>query len=183
MLQTYGTPDATWNYGAGEAMHLDLPDGPLDLDWQHCGRTSDFLAAFFSTALGGSERGATEARHNISYLVNELLENAVKFRSSGGVALESTVAADAFKLCVIHALDKASAAKFQEVLAGLEGRDPGELMIERIEQNAADPESTASGLGLLTLMGDYKVRLSWNFHWQEGSDSVRLETHAMLPLG
>ena len=61
-------------------------------------------------------------------------------------------------------------------------RDPGELLIERIEANAADENSSGSGLGLLTLMNDYGARLGWDFRSSTSGSAVTLSTHAALTL-
>jgi hypothetical protein len=75
-----------------------------------------------------------------------------------------------------------TAEKFQALLAELTTRDPGELLIERIEANAADETSSGSGLGLLTLMNDYGARLGWSFSEQPGGHTVLLSTYASLTL-
>ncbi len=168
-------------FGAG-AVRLRLPDGPLDLGWHHCGMTSDFLSAFFATGIVDSRIDTNEARHNMRYLVNEVLENAVKFRSAGDIVIESLLAEKDFRLCVSNAIEKDVALRFQDMLAGIEGRDPQELLIERIERNAVDSTSSGSGLGLLTLMSDYGVRMGWNFHENEDRESTRVDTHAVLAL-
>ena len=64
-----------------------------------------------------------------------------------------------------------------EITAG----DPGEMLIKRIEANAAG--AGGSGLGLLTLMSDYGARLSWKFQ-PNGTPNgpVYTETLARLRL-
>ena len=74
------------------------------------------------------------------------------------------------------------ASRFQSLLSELTARDPGELLIERIEANAADETSSGSGLGLLTLMNDYGARLGWNFSDAPADGTVVLSTHASLTL-
>jgi len=61
-------------------------------------------------------------------------------------------------------------------------RDPGELLIERIEANAAEPFGSGSGLGLLTLMNDYGARLGWTFRQETPEDPILLHTFAELAL-
>ena len=73
-------------------------------------------------------------------------------------------------------------AAFQAFLAEVETRDAGELLIERIEANAADDSSNGSGLGILTLMNDYGARLGWRFEQQEEGEPVRVEIYAALTL-
>jgi hypothetical protein len=75
-----------------------------------------------------------------------------------------------------------AAGKFQGLLAEITTRDPGELLIERIEANAADENSSGSGLGILTLMNDYGARLGWHFSEAPAGGTIVLVTRASLSL-
>jgi hypothetical protein len=181
MLQEFGTTELT-NGGAAEANRVRLAEGPLELSWHHCSTTSDFLGDFFASLATRSQGDYNEARHSIGYLINELLENAVKFRAPGDIVVEATLADGNFEVCVANLVPEETARRFQGLLADIVSRDPGELLIERIEQNAADPLSSGSGLGLLTLMSDYGVRLGWKFRRDSPDGPVVLETYAALTL-
>ena len=61
----------------------------------------------------------------------------------------------------------------REITAG----DPGDLLIQRIEANAAGTGS-GSGLGILTLMNDYGVRLTWD---EQGARAAVERKHASPP--
>jgi hypothetical protein len=72
---------------------------------------------------------------------------------------------------------------FQALLGEITAGDPGELLLQRIEANAADENASGSGLGILTLMNDYGVRFCWTFTPAPPTDErVLLETIARLPL-
>lgn len=161
---------------------LLLADGPIDLAWHHCGTTSEFLGEFFALSHAKNGRDYNEARHSIGYLVNELLENAVKFRAPGDILVESSLEGGLFEIKVTNLIGPETAERFKALLADLTARDPGELLIERIEANAADSSSGGSGLGLLTLMSDYGARLGWTFRDAAEGGQVRLETFAALDL-
>lgn len=180
MQEQYGTTELS-NGADAAANRLLLSDGPLELSWHHCSTTSDFLGDFFGS-LARNTHTYNEARHGIGYLVNELLENAVKFRAPGDIAIDATLEDGNFELRVSNCVAEETARRFQALLAEITERDPGDLLIERIEQNAADPSSSGSGLGLLTLMNDYGVRLGWKFLRDAPSGPVRLETYAALTL-
>ncbi len=181
MKRQIGTVDFTANF-RNKAVRLEFKEGPLDLRWHHCGVTSDFLSEFYLAGLSGDQLKKKDARHSISYLVNELLENAVKFRSSNLIIIETLLDDNEFRLCISNSLEEAVANDFQRVLSDLMAGDPGELLIERIEMNAADPESKGSGLGLLTLMNDYGARLGWTFRRDERQPTIWLEAQAALTL-
>lgn len=166
------------------AARLTLYDGPLELGWVHAGATADFIGAFFAELAAKAGLDGNDARHGISYLVNELVENAVKFRApdAGEVTLSARLDGAIFELLLTNIAADETAARFGAILDEIVSRDPGELLIERIEANAADDSSTGSSLGILTLMSDYGVRMNWTFEPDAKGTLVRVETYAALPL-
>ena len=163
------------------SVNIILAEGPLAVSWQHASATCEFLGDLFAHhhAQGGADYN--EARHAIIYLVNELLENAIKFRNPGDIMLLCSLEDGNLELAVCNSTAPAVAEKFQSLLSEITSRDPGELLIERIEANAADETSSASGLGLLTLMNDYGARLGWTFEQNDGG-AIVLRTYASLTL-
>lgn len=179
MTTLFGTPDIA--IGMKESVsRVRLFDGPLDLSWRHCATTSDFIADLFALRFQSSRNDYMEARHSIGYLVNELIENAVKFRAPGEIVIEASMDSDCFKLKVSNDVDSQNASQFQSLLADITVGDPADLLIQRIESNAANPDVGGSGLGLLTLMSDYGARLAWIFSSADESDRICLETYASI---
>ena len=175
--------DIARNNGTGAfAMRVLISDGPLGVSWQHASETCEFLGDVF--ALRHAKAGAdyNDARHSIIYLVNELLENAIKFRVPGAIRVDCSLQDGNFELTVSNDTAADVASRFQALIEEIVSRDPGELLIERIEANAADETSSASGLGLLTLMNDYGARLGWDFRAAPAGGTVTLSTHAALTL-
>jgi hypothetical protein len=175
----------TANLGIGMKQNVSrmrLFDGPLDLSWHHCATTSDFIAEIFAVRFQTSPDAYKEARHSIGYLVNELIENAVKFRAHGEILIEASADMNSFLLKVSNDLDTDAAAEFKRLLSEITEGDPGELLIKRIEANAEKSDMSGSGLGLLTLMSDYNARLAWVFSQPEGHNRVCLEVFASLPI-
>lgn len=163
-------------------LRLQLPEGPLGLAWHHCDTTAEFLGEFFALQRDADGMSRSETRHGIGYLANELFENAVKFRSPGDILIESSLEGDRFEIVVSNYVAPDVARRFQSMLADLTSRDPGDLLIERIEANAADPSLSGSGLGLLTLMSDYGARLGWTFDDTADGKPLNLKTRAALVL-
>ncbi|RAZ93072.1 ATP-binding protein [Mesorhizobium hawassense] len=161
---------------------LRLFDGPLDLSWRHCATTSDFIADLFALRFQSSRNDYVEVRHSIGYVVNELIENAVKFRAPGEIVIEASMDSESFKLKVSNDVDNENASEFQSLLADITVGDPKDLLIQRIEANAANPDMAGSGLGLLTLMSDYGARLAWIFSPADKRDRICLETYASIPM-
>lgn len=181
MTSLYGPTEIT--IGMSDSVsRVKLFDGPLDLRWHHCATTSDFIADLFALPFNASRTDYREVRHNIGYLVNELIENAVKFREPGEILIEAAMEVDSFKVKVTNVISTEAASSFQALLAEITVGDPGDLLIQRIEANAADPDASGSGLGLLTLMSDYGARLAWIFNPVDDGKRVHIETFATLPV-
>jgi len=163
-------------------MSVVLPEGRLAVGWQHASATCEFLGETFATRHARTGRDYSDARHSIIYLVNELLENAIKFRSPGDIQIRCSLEEGNFELVVTNNASSEVATRFQAILAEVTAGDPGELLIQRIEANAADENSSASGLGILTLMNDYGARLGWTFTEAPAGGTVTLSTFASLSL-
>ncbi len=181
MLTRFGEIDFS-NSRSAFAYTLRLAEGALDLSWHHCGTTAEFLGEIFALRVATARFDYNEARHSIGYLVNELLENAVKFRSPGDIVIESSFDGGLFEIRVTNLIGEETATRFKLMLARITSRDPGEMLIERIEANAAGASPGGSGLGLLTLMSDYGVRLGWTFDPRAEDNATRLQTYAALKL-
>ncbi|UES46850.1 slr1658 superfamily regulator [Roseibium aggregatum] len=180
MVEDFGET-AALNGGDARQFCLTLMAEPLELSWHHCGLTSDFIGEYFSRACG-TGIDPVDARHSISYMINEILENAIKFRHGGDIAIHSSLEEQTFEIRIVNRIDQETAVKFQGHLKALLDREPGELLLERIEENALNPDSSGSGLGLLTLMSDYEAKLGWSFASERVSEGVELTTYASLRL-
>ena len=181
MTTLFGTPDIA--IGMKESVsRVRLFDGPLDLSWRHCATTSDFIADLFALRFRSSRNDYIEVRHSIGYVANELIENAVKFRAPGEIVIEASMDSECFKLKVSNDVDGENASEFKNLLADIMVGDPRDLLIQRIEENAASPDVSRSGLGLLTLMSDYGARLAWIFSSADEGDRICLETYASIPI-
>ena len=154
--------------------------------WSQCSATADFFAEYFA-AVEACRSDDPAARDEfigtLSYVVNELVENAVKF--SVGETVEVTVGVEDGELIVMAANQILATTatplieKFRELLAG----DPQELLFARVEANAEDPEAGVSGLGFLTMMSDYAARLGWRFAAvHDNPHNVLLTTMARLEV-
>lgn len=156
----------------------------LEARWAHCSMTAEFLGAFYAANARAQGLNPREAEHSIAYLVNEILENVIKFRAKGGddVVIECRLGGGTFRMQVGNVVTTETAAAFQQTLRALLARDPGELLIERIEANALDPNASGSGLGILTLLSDYSARLGWQFDPAADQAHTQLRTYAEISI-
>ena len=164
------------------SISIVLKDGHLGRSWKQAGLTSEFLGEVLATHCAKSDLDYSEGRHAIIYLVNELLENAIKFSFGGDIEVRCSLDVQNFEVAVINMINPELVSGFQVLLEELTTQDPGDLLIERIEANAADETSSGSGLGILTLMNDYGVRMGWHFSDSTTGRAVVLRTHASLIL-
>ncbi|UVD59608.1 DUF6272 family protein (plasmid) [Rhizobium sp. Pop5] len=157
---------------------LRLSDGPLQLGWKHSGMTSDFIAEVMALPYSRSRKDYKQAHHDIVYLSNELIENAVKFRRPGEILVEASIFDDRFFIRVRNSIDGAAAARFQQLLHHIQSKNAEELLLEQIEINAIST-GNGSGLGLLTLLSDYDAKMAWAFEEHDDQHIILTTTAAV----
>ena len=163
-----------------------LAEDCIQRHWAHSSLLSDFLADYYGYLVPGQDNDAVARRnewmHTIRYLINELMENAVKFRKGGDVSVDVDYSGQALTFVVSNQMARESLERFQELLSEICDGDPGELLLAKIEQNALDPDrGHESGLGFLTLMNDYGVGLGWRFVPHPLDDTVQT-VHTMARM-
>jgi hypothetical protein len=137
---------------------------PLKQRWRNNGLSADFLgdylATFFPAAdddLDALERQA-QIKSAVSYIANELLENAMKFNDDSTgyhISIQLHLFPDHLLFVAGNSLSPERMARYEGVLEELLNNDPQELYLLKLERNAEDENSQVSGLGLLTMMNDY----------------------------
>lgn len=167
--------------------------------WSNNRLSAQFVADYFSTFLpteeddGDSERRIQESKAAVSYVANELLENAMKFsdRESkvkvrfGVYFLEHSPADNSEVTAVIYASNSVipeKAEKFQAFLAELLASDPEELYVTQVEKSLEEENSEASGLGFLTMINDYAAKLGWKFDTIDSAESSVLTVTSMAQI-
>lgn len=178
--------------GSGEYLKIGFfPNAvPLQQRWRNNGLSADFLADYLSTFFPGEDADAagrqTEIKDAVSYVANELLENAMKFNyapSHHAVSIEMFLEADVISLYVTNRFDPATLDGFQQFLQRLLTEDPDALYLEQLERNAEDDSDGVSGLGFLTLLHDYGATLAWKFtDGAPDGDGVAVTTMVQLSV-
>jgi hypothetical protein len=148
---------------------------PTKHNWRNNRLFAYFIADYFSNLLTIDENDAyTEEqikniKSTVSYIGNELLENAVKFHENiqnHHINLGIYLLAATKNTAVIYTkniISTEAVKKYQSFINSLMTNDPNELYIQQIETTASEENSQASGLGLLTLINDYSAKLGWKF--------------------
>jgi len=131
---------------------------PLELvsQWRRCGLVADFLANYHSFHFQNPKK----ALMILSTIINELLENAVKFSKDKNklVTLSLRHSENSIFVETINVTDESNAARLDGFIFRLNQSDPESLFFEQIEECAVS-DHLSSGLGLLTILKDYEANL------------------------
>lgn len=165
---------------------------PLKQRWRNNGLSADFMADYFTTFFPGDEKSSNpndnraEIKSAVSFIANELLENAMKFsdeRLNYPVSIELHLDREKMVFVVTNSVDPKQVEEFQEFLQELLASDPNDLYIHYLEKNASEESNTESGLGLLTMMNDYQAKLGWKFEkLQSDPEAIAVTTMVQLSL-
>lgn len=151
---------------------------PLRSRWRNNGLSADFLGDYVTTFLParGSTTEAdgrqTEIKYAVTYIANELLENAMKYHERDvdtpiGIHLELT--GDQITVSASNGISARQADHYRAFFQHILQEDAGDLLVRQLEVSTSD-ESNRSCLGLLTMITDYRAQLGWSF-----------ETHPVHP--
>lgn len=153
--------------------------------WRNNGLSADFMADYLASFFPGEENGNNafslreEVRGAVSYIANELLENAMKFydrQHTCPVSITLQLHLDRLVFSTRNSIGVEAIAPFQAYIRELISGDPNELYIQRLEDNATDDDNLHSGLGLLTMANDYDATLGWKFDQKPGDPPLHTVT-------
>lgn len=137
--------------------------------WGNNSLSANFLASFwgnfFPVQKSDEKTQQTEIKDSISFIANELLENALKYNYSAAhiVKVSLSLNIERLNFYVSNIVDPSDLSAFKGYVSGLQDHDPGELFIKQMELNAENEEGSDSRLGYITLMNDYDAELGWKF--------------------
>ena len=165
---------------------------PLKQRWRNNGLSADFLADYLTTFFPGNEdelstvNRQADIKSAVSYIANELLENAMKFNdetSDYPIDIKLQLESDGLIFLVANSIPPQAVGKFQAYIQELLASNPSELYLKRLEENAADDNCTGSGLGLLTMLVDYNAKIGWKFETvQQDPEVIAVTTMVQLKV-
>lgn len=185
----------------GEFLHQFPPDHdsleltftptsrPIQKRWRNNRLSAHFVADYFSTFLPADtletdqEARIKQSKGAVTYVANELLENAMKFNYEAANTqirfgihfLEGKDVTAA--IFATNSITLERAQKFEYFIQELLTEDPNELYIRQVESSAVDDnDEEASGLGLLTMLNDYQAKLGWKFELMSEQPKIILVT-------
>ena len=161
---------------------------PLQRRWRNNGLSADFLADYLTTFFPGEDEGDQERqtviKDAISYVANELLENAMKFSyapQEHPVSITMQLEQDNVRFYVQTSMACEHVAAFQAFIERLLTEDPDELYMARLMANAEGENEGGSGLGFLTMLNHYNAQLAWKFE-PAGDDLEAMTVTTMVNL-
>jgi hypothetical protein len=171
---------------------LSPGSAPLQQRWHSNGLSADFMADYFATFFPRSQdmvsriNSKVEVKSAVSFIANELLENAMKFNDSATeypISITLRLHHDSLVFLATNSLSAERAAQFQAFIQEITAADPTELLLQQLEKNAEDDSHEGSGLGLLTMMSNYLAKIGWKFDTaQEDTEIVTVTTMVYLML-
>lgn len=132
---------------------------PLELmdQWQRCSMISNFLASTHTVGFQNTEKVSSL----FSTIINELLENAVKFSRDRSKLIMLSLKQRKHDVCIeaVNTTDEVQASKLNAFITRLKTETPEELYIHQLEKVAVLDDPTVSGMGLIMLLHDYHADL------------------------
>jgi hypothetical protein len=185
-----------WEERASEREYLTLAfspsSAPLRSRWRNNGLSADFLGDYVTTFLPTKdgvpafEERQNELRHAVTYIANELLENAMKYHQPDveiPIKIHLELASDHVTVSVSNGVSVVQAGRYKAFVEHLQEGDAGDLLLKQQEESAKASESTISCLGLLTMVSDYDAQLNWRFEVHPTqSESMTVTTSAVLSV-
>lgn len=163
--------------------------------WRNQRLSAHFVADYFAKFLPDRDNNSEnkqrikETRGALSYVANELLDNAMKFNletSQHKVKFGIHFWENSEPIAVMFAtnsLKRQEAEEFKVFIQKLLASNPEDFYISQVEASAEDENADISGLGFVTMINDYHVKLGWKF---ESTDSnpevVSVTTMAQLTM-
>lgn len=155
---------------------------PIKKRWRTNGLSADFLADYLAVFFpNGEDNGEVteQIQSTVSYIANELLENAMKFNdhhSSTSIKIELQLYIDQLVFLVTNSIQPDAVQNYQTFIQEVLTNDPSELLLRRLEQITQDDPLKSSGLGLLTMIDNYLARLGWKFETILGTPEITTVT-------
>jgi hypothetical protein len=161
---------------------------PIQQRWRNNGLSADFVADYLTTFFPisdddpDSQQRQEEIKGAVSFIANELLENAMKFHDNDSdypIKFEINLLEEdevTVILQVRNSINSHDFDKFSNFIQELTNSDPDDFYLRQLEKSAEDENSTASGVGLLTMINDYGAKLGWQFEKIETPVTILIVT-------
>jgi len=151
--------------------------------------SADFLGDYLTTFFPGDENDPetlarqAESKSAVSYIANELLENAMKFNdhtSHYPISIRLQFQSEKLVFAIANSVHPQQGVSY---IKQLTTEDPEELYIRQLEQQALEENNTSSRVGYLTMMNDYMAKIGWKFETvQKDPEVIAVTTMVQLTI-
>lgn len=150
-------------------LYLSLPSEEVDVYWSRCGLISNFSSSYIALACST----AKNITNSLSFIINELLENAVKYSFDKNKKIEVCLLQnrDTITVEVSNYISSSQTEKMTKKAKELIDVDYVNSRYLDIMTSNAKGESR-SGIGMLTIINYYNVAMSFNFSSTDETNSV-----------
>ncbi|OHE72341.1 MAG: hypothetical protein A2007_04770 [Verrucomicrobia bacterium GWC2_42_7] len=186
MKELYGIFEDTSSLPKLTSLQMQLNPEEFGIMWRHCDVFSKLITDYAGTFLQEKRDSRYTSRNwfglkdSISYLANEMLENALKFRDGGEISFQIDILESQVVFFVTNIIHKSKVAKFQELLLYYGSKPAEDILLETLEKNSTG-DSKASAIGLLTIINDHEAKVSWEFEPLDPmTDFIKVTTSARL---
>jgi diguanylate cyclase (GGDEF)-like protein len=164
---------------------------PLHSRWRNNGLSADFIGDYVITFLPreGPMAGPScqnEMRHAVTFIVNELLENAMKYHAHNvdiPIRIHLELTKQRITVSASNGVGQEQARRYHAFVEKLQQGDAADLLLSQLEESARSSEPAVSSLGLLTMITDYGAELGWRFDLHPlHSAMMTVTTSAVLTL-
>jgi len=180
----FGDYDTKYNIESSDVF-FQFALNNFNTNWDQASIFADYMGKYYSqNLLSCTEIQYKEVFNNISYVLNELFENALKFNEEKDISASVKVNKEEnlITLVTTNHIHETKVGHFVELLSQLFAGDPKQMFMEKIEQNLMD-DSGGSGLGYLTMILNFDVKLGFRFFTlDDQSHDVKIYTMARMPL-
>lgn len=152
---------------------------PRKRRWSNYGLSADFLGDYFAAFFPGEIASDSQMSQKdtvkgaVSYIANELLENAVKY-SDESIKLPITISLYLYEnqiiFRVINYTDQPTVERYQQFIQNLLSSDLDAFYMQQLEKTALG--EGGSNMGMLTMMNDYAARFGWKFESLEPTPDI-----------
>jgi hypothetical protein len=151
---------------------------------------ADYLASFFPVDEDDpvSEKRIKQSKGAVSYVANELLENAMKFHdreSPYKVRFGIHFVENSELIAIIFTTNSVKfegGERFKLFIKELLESDPNELYLQQVEKSV-ESDTEASGLGLVTMINDYSAKIGWKFDTMpDNPDDIAVTTLVQITI-
>jgi len=161
---------------------------PIKQRWKNNRLSANFVADYFANFFPSDQENPNSQERiktfqsAVSYISNELLENAIKFNNENAKSkirfgiyfIEKAEEVNAV-IFATNSLKPGADDKLKSFIEKLLTADLNELYVQQVEKSIEE-DTAASGLGMITMINDYEAKMGWKLETIPGDYPIMTVT-------